>query len=128
MELAGTPAKVKWCDVLAIERMPDKIVWLEIGKTRADALKATMAQGVEVKPTGYKHILEEHRSQFIDRELAEEDIIPVIMQALRENNVVDKQGRSRLVYLTNYKGKEQFIAIEVGGNGYIVGANPGKRK
>ncbi len=127
-ELAGTSKKVDWGDVLAIERMPDKIVWLEIGKDKEAALAETIKRGIEVKPTGYKHILEEHRLQFIDRGIAENDLIDVIMQALRENNVVDKQGRSRLVYLTNYKGEEQLIAIEVGGNGYIVSANPAKIK
>lgn len=46
------------------------------------------------------------------------------MQALRENNVVGKQGETRLVYFTNYKGRDYVIAIDVGSNGFIVGANP----
>ncbi len=123
LELANTPVKITWGDVLAIERMPDKIVWLEIGKDKEAALAETIKRGVEVKPAGYKHILEEHRSQFIQRGIAEDDLIDVIMQALRENNVVGKQSEDRLVYLTKYKGRDYVIAITVGSNGFVVGAN-----
>jgi len=59
--LVGTSKKVDWGDVLAIERMPDKIVWLEDGLNDAQAL-AKYGNGYSGR--GLRHILEEHASDF----------------------------------------------------------------
>ena len=124
-ELAGTSKKVGWSDVLAIERMPDKIVWLEEGLDDAQALAK---YGKKDSGRGFRHILEDHEADFLRQGISQNEIPDAIMQALRENNVIDNQGRTRLVYFTNYKGRDYAIAIEIGSNGYIVGANPTKIK
>ena len=59
--MSCTSKKVDWGDVLAIERMPDKIVWLEEGLDDAQAL-AKYGKGASGR--GFRHILEEHASHF----------------------------------------------------------------
>lgn len=120
-ELAGTSKKVDWSDVLAIERMPDKIVWLEEGLDDAQALAK---YGKEDFGRGFRHILEDHEADFLRQGISQNEVKDVIMQALRENNVVGNQGKTRLVYLTKYKGRDYVIAIDIGSNGFVVGANP----
>lgn len=55
-----------------------------------------------------------------------EDIPDFILQALSEGKVIGYQGKGtgRPIYEITYKGKNQKVAITVGSNGYIVGANP----
>lgn len=119
--MSCTSKKVTWGDVLAIERMPDKIVWLEEGLDDAQALAK---YGKEDFGRGFRHILEDHEADFLRQNISKSEIKDVVMQALRENNVVGKQGDTRFVYFTNYKGRDYAIAIEIGSNGFIVGANP----
>ena len=47
------------------------------------------------------------------------------MMAIKYGKIVEKQGRhGRPIYEFKYEGKIRRIAITVGDNGYIVGANP----
>jgi filamentous hemagglutinin len=48
------------------------------------------------------------------------------MQAVQKGNIVGYQGSGtgRPIYQININGKAQNIAITIGSNGYIVGANP----
>lgn len=53
--MSCTSKKVDWGDVLAIEHMPDKIVWLEEGLDDAQAL-AKYGEGASGRD--FRHILE----------------------------------------------------------------------
>lgn len=44
------------------------------------------------------------------------------MKALKEAKIIGYQ-RDRPIYEIVYKGKKQTVAITVGDNGYVVGAN-----
>ncbi len=48
------------------------------------------------------------------------------MTAVTEGKIVGYQGRGtgRPIYEIEYNGKLQRVAVTVGDNGYIVGANP----
>ncbi|MCR5587501.1 MAG: hypothetical protein K6F77_08210 [Lachnospiraceae bacterium] len=48
------------------------------------------------------------------------------MQAVKSGTIVGYQGRGkgRPIYEFIYEGKTRRIAISIGSNGYIVGANP----
>jgi len=47
----------------------------------------------------------------------------VVFDAVQQGNVVGSQ-RGRAIYRTVFDGKTYDIAIDVGSNGFIVGANP----
>lgn len=46
------------------------------------------------------------------------------MRRRTDGNVVGTQGRGRLIYEVTVDGEVRHVAITVGKNGYIVGANP----
>lgn len=48
-----------------------------------------------------------------------------MLEAVRQGNVVGTQGKRnpRTIYEFIYRGKKQRIAVQVGSDGYIVGAN-----
>lgn len=50
----------------------------------------------------------------------------VVMQAVTQRWVVGYQGsgKGRLIYEVTVNGPQQRIAVTVGNNGFIVGANP----
>lgn len=123
LELASTSEKVTWSNVLAIERMLDKIVWLEEGLDDAQAL-AKYGEGASGR--GFRHILEEHASHFTKPKygIAEEDIKDFIMEAIRQGNYIPEARGNRPAYRVNFKGKDYVVGITVGNDGFIVGANP----
>ncbi|MEW2302217.1 RICIN domain-containing protein [Streptomyces sp. NPDC006655] len=86
------------------------VAWLETGDTRA----------------GLIHIIFRHAGEFIERGVASEDIPKLLDKALSEGKIVGYQGADmgRPIYETVYNGTTQRVAITVGGNGFIVGANP----
>lgn len=87
-----------------------KIVWLETGTKKA----------------GLNHIIEEHGSQFHGKGISNDEIPNYIMEAIHQGNIVGYQGKKnpRSIYEFVYEGKKQRVAITVGPNGFIVGANP----
>lgn len=91
-----------------------KIVWLETGNKRA----------------GLNHIIEEHGSQFYGKGISNNEIPNYIMEAVHQGNIVGYQGKKnpRTIYEFVYEGKKQRVAITIGPNGFIVGANPKSSK
>ncbi|MFJ8649887.1 polymorphic toxin-type HINT domain-containing protein [Streptomyces sp. NPDC093546] len=97
--------------VLRAERNADgKIVFLEEGNSRA----------------GLKHILEEHADDFERAGVAKEDIPDLVMAAATKGKKVGYQGKGegRPVYEVEFKGQKRRVAVTVGNNGFVVGANP----
>jgi len=97
-------------DVVHIGRDRDgKIVWLEKGNDRA---------GLE-HMTGDKRVAE-----FEKAGIPKEDIGEVAFRAATEGKPIGITGRDRVVYEVEYNGETKRIAVTVGSNGFIVGANP----
>ncbi len=86
-----------------------KIIFLEKGNSKA----------------GLQHIIEGHGSQFAQIGVSEARIPDVVMKAVTDGKVVGYQGAGtgRPIYETMINGKRYNIAVTVGNNGYIVGAN-----
>ena len=106
-ELANSGVKYNPDDVVAITKNADgKLVWLENGNSNA----------------GLEHIMQ-HAEQFATKGISSDKIPDFIMHALEEGKVVGTQ-RTRTIYEVMYEGKLQRVAISVGDNGFIVGANP----
>ena len=105
-----TPEKI-----LRIEKLPnDKIIFLEEGKSGK-------------RGSGLKHILEQHKSDFANLGIAPDQLSDILMTALLQNKIVGYQGIKeprREIYEVIFKEKIYHIAISIGNNGYIVGANP----
>jgi filamentous hemagglutinin len=76
--------------------------------------------------SGLQHIVDEHANDFANIGVPESQIPNVVMQAVTEGNVVGYQGAGagRPIYQITINGQSQRIAITVGSNGDIVGANP----
>ena len=87
-----------------------QVVFLETGNSKA----------------GLQHIVEGHGSQFAQMGVPESQIPEVVMKALSEGKLVNYQGTGTgcPVFELTINGKRQRIAITVGNNGFIVGANP----
>ena len=90
-----------------------KIIWLEKGR-------------LDGKPSGLVHILDAHQNDFNAKGIATEDIADLVLTAVSKGRIVGYQGKGegRPIYEVDYKGEIYQIAITVGDNGYIVGANP----
>ncbi|MFJ5159786.1 hemagglutinin repeat-containing protein [Pantoea sp. NPDC088449] len=86
-----------------------RIIFLEKGNSKA----------------GLQHIVEGHGSQFAQIGVSEARIPDVVMKAVTDGKVVGYQGTGtgRPIYETMINGKKYNIAVTVGNNGYIVGAN-----
>ena len=71
-------------------------------------------------------IVAEHGSEFANVGIAETQIPGAVMQAVTQGKIVGYQGTGtgRPIYETIINGQPQKIAVTVGDNGYIVGANP----
>jgi len=110
-ELENGGVKFSKEDTLFITRdKTGQIVWLENGNLSA----------------GLNHIIEEHGSQFDGKGVSNDEIPIYIMEAVSQGNVVGYQGKKnpRTIYEFIYKGRKQRVAITIGPNGFIVGANP----
>ncbi|ROT34231.1 WXG100 family type VII secretion target [Micromonospora sp. HM5-17] len=84
-----------------------KIIFLENGNSRA----------------GLRHITERHAADFADVGVAEEKIANLVFSAVTEGKVVGMQ-RTRPIYEVVFEGRIYRVAVTVGDNGFIVGANP----
>ncbi len=110
-ELIDSGEKCTPEDIIDITKSSSgKIIWLETGRTSG----------------GFNHIIKEHGNEFIEFGISIDEIPDYIMQAVRQGNIVGYQGTKtpRTIYEFIYKGKKQRVAVQVGSNGYIVGANP----
>ncbi|MCM0590018.1 MAG: hypothetical protein ACSI46_27265 [Gloeotrichia echinulata DVL01] len=101
--------------VVRIAKQDDgKIIFLEEGKAGR-------------RGSGLAHILEQHREDFARRGISENEIPDAVIAAVTEGTFLGYQGTiepPREIYQIIFNGKTQYIAVTVGDNGYIVGANP----
>jgi len=112
--LAANGVKFTTQDIIATAKQPNgQVVFLETGTGGLGG-------------SGLQHILEEHTADFANIGVTTSQIPSVIMQAVQKGNIVGYQGSGtgRPIYQININGKAQNIAITIGSNGYIVGANP----
>lgn len=110
-ELAANGVKFTPENVVAAARDPNgRIVFLETGNSGA----------------GLQHIVERHSSEFRKMGILEHDIPAMVMKAVVEGRIVGYQGagEGRPIYEVVVNGQVQRLAVTIGGNGYIVGANP----
>ena len=115
-EVIANGDKISPDEVVLITRDPTgKIVWLEEGNSSS----------------GLQHIIDRHGHEFNGKGIANSDIPDYVLEAVYQGNIVGTQGKRnppRTVYEFVYNGQTQRIAIQVGSNGYIVGANPKSMK
>lgn len=110
-EVISNGDKISPNKVVMITRDPNgKIVWLEEGNNNS----------------GLQHIINEHGHEFNGKGISNNDIPDYVLEAVYQGNIVGTQGKRnpRTVYEFVYNGVTQRIAVQVGSNGYIVGANP----
>ncbi|WP_434650257.1 filamentous hemagglutinin N-terminal domain-containing protein [Pseudomonas sp. D1-2] len=110
-ELAANGVKFTPENVIATTRNSSgQVVFLETGNSKA----------------GLQHIIEEHGSQFSQMGVSEAEIPGVVMKAVSEGKLVGYQGTGtgRPIYELTINGQPQRIAVTVGDNGFVVGANP----
>ena len=110
-ELANSGVKYNPEDIVAITKTADgKLVWLENGTDTA----------------GLNHIITEHADDFLNKGIMQEQIPDYVMNALENGKIVGYQGRGtgRPIYEFTYNGEIHKVAITVGNNEFIVGANP----
>lgn len=109
-EVQANGGKISPNKVIMIAKDPNgKIVWMETGNSHS----------------GLEHIINQHGKEFNGRGIANADIPNYVLEAVRQGKVVGTQGKCnpRTIYEFTYNGKKQLIAVQVGKNGYIVGAN-----
>lgn len=114
-EVISNGDKISPDKVVMITRDPKgRIVWLEEGNNSS----------------GLQHIINEHGHEFNGKGISNDDIPNYVLEAVYQGNIVGTQGRRnpRTVYEFVYNGVTQRIAVQVGSNGYIVGANPKSMK
>ena len=84
------------------------LAWLEKGNVNA----------------GLIHIVFRHAGEFATAGVRIEDIPALVKTALTDGTRVGTQGTGRPIYEVVFQGKTQRLAISVGDNGYVIGANP----
>ena len=113
-QLEASGEKINKADVVAITQdASGKTVWLEKGH-------------LGERPSGLAHIVDAHGDDFAKKGITEAEIPQYIMTAVKYGTIVDYQGRGqgRPIYEFTYEGTTRRIAITIGSNGYVVGANP----
>jgi hypothetical protein len=104
--------------VIEIGKDPNgRFVWLEEGGVNPGS----------GKEAGLQHIINEHADDFARQGIAESDIPRVVHEAATRGEYTGRiQGRppGRPIFAIEYDGKTKYIAVTIGRNGYIVGANP----
>ncbi|KAF8989104.1 hypothetical protein BDQ17DRAFT_1434687 [Cyathus striatus] len=97
-----------------IEGVPVEIVWLEKGSLRG----------------GEKHIWDAHGAEFTQKGITRAEIPRLLEAALTGGHSVGTQGTTkpglppRVIYEVTWSGKNLYLAISVGTNGFIVAMNP----
>ncbi len=110
-ELAENGVRHTPDNVVDVRRLADgRIAFLESGNARA----------------GLRHIVERHADDFAARGVPEERIPDLVMDAISRGRVVGHQGRGngRPIFEVMFDGQVQRVAVTVGDNGFVVGANP----
>jgi hypothetical protein len=83
------------------------IAWLEKGTVNA----------------GLTHIMFRHAGEFANAGVRLEDIPNLVQKALTEGTRVGTQGAGRPILEVTFNGKVQRVAVSVGDNGFVIGAN-----
>ncbi|MBB4929357.1 Flp pilus assembly pilin Flp [Lipingzhangella halophila] len=111
-ELKNNGVKFSEEDLVSTARRTsdDQVVFLENGNSRA----------------GLQHILGEHSDDFARRGISENEVPDLVTKAASEGRQVGTQGRGngRPIYEVEFNGETHRVAVTVGSNGFIVGANP----
>ena len=113
-EVQAKGDKINPDDVIGITKDSNgKIIWLEKGH-------------IGGKPSGLAHIMGAHESNFNAKGIASSDISDFVLTAVSKGRIIGYQGKGygRPIYEVEYFGKTYQVAVTVGDNGYIVGANP----
>ena len=71
---------------------------------------------------GLQHIISRHGAEFAKAGISKGNIPKFIMQAILTGRKVGMQG-SRPIYETTFNGTTHRVAVTVGNNGFVVGAN-----
>jgi uncharacterized protein YukE len=109
-ELVANGIKVNPDDVVRIGRdSSGKIIFLEVGNPKA----------------GLEHVMT-HADDFAKVGVPKEAIPDLVMKAATEGKIVGYQGKGtgRPIYEVEFNGQPIRVAVTVGSNGFIVGANP----
>ncbi len=109
-DLQARGIKITPENVVDIQKLTDgRIVFLETGNNSA----------------GLQHI-HRHTDEFAQKGISQDQIPDAIFSALQQNKVVGYQGSGtgRPIYEYTFNDQTHRIAITVGDNGFIVGANP----
>ncbi|MPM22890.1 hypothetical protein SDC9_69350 [bioreactor metagenome] len=105
-ELAQSGVKYSQQDVVAVTKNVDgKLIWLEKGNSYA----------------GFEHVMK-HADEFVSKGIGKELIPEFLITAVREGKLIGMQ-RTRPIYQVTFNGKAYKVAIDIGNNGFIVGAN-----
>lgn len=113
-ELAANGIKHAPENIIDIRRMTDnRLVFLETGSSKG----------------GLVHILEEHGKHFSDVGIHADQIPDAVMTAATRGDVVGYQGKGagRPVFDFVFNDTRHRMAVTIGDNGFIVGANPKPR-
>ena len=75
---------------------------------------------------GFSHILAEHADDFLAQGVPVNQLADVVMDTLKNGQRVGVQGSrgDRIIYEYTLNGQTKRMAITVGSNGFVVGANP----
>ena len=117
-EVIAKGDKINPSDVIGIARDGNnKIVWLEKGHLGS-------------RPSGLAHIMDAHENHFNQVGIKSGDISDFVLSAVSKGTIVGYQGKGtgRPIYQITYKDNVYRVAVTIGDNGYIVGANPKKYK
>lgn len=113
-EVKAHPYKINEDEVIGIAKGNDgKIVWLEKGHLGKN-------------PSGLAHIVDAHETHFNNNGISSDDIADFVLTAVTKGKIVGYQGKGtgRPIFEVTYKGNVKKVAVTIGDNGYIVGANP----
>jgi len=109
-ELAAQGIKHEPEDIIAIWKNAEgKIIFLEKGNKNA----------------GLAHIIGEHGPEFAQAGITEAEIPSLLQEAVTNGTRIGSQGKGsgRAIYEVLFHGKLIKVAITIGSNGFIVGAN-----
>ena len=75
---------------------------------------------------GLRHIVDEHAAEFANVGISAKELPDFIIKSVSEGKIIEQQGKraGRDIYEITFGGKIYNVAVSVGDNGFIVGANP----
>ncbi|WP_084714855.1 RICIN domain-containing protein [Streptacidiphilus rugosus] len=131
-DIAQRAAELARFDRSVDPKLVDKLQKLGITFSRKDLLWVTSMPGGQLAfletgniNAGLIHVVARHGVEFADNGITLREVPDLIRQALTDGKVIGYQGNDmgRPIYEILYKGVERHVAITVGDNGFVVGAN-----